>query len=264
MRRRTATLGTIGLVVAACALTAGGQDELPPLTAPLEVSIPDDPEPKPEPEPKAAESRRPVLMVPGLPRPRSRVVAKPVVDEAELPSLDPIDEGLPPLVGPADELPEMELDPEPTQEPAPDLDLPDDAPPPLTLEAEPSDAEHAPGATVATPKQPARPVPAPRRRLFGLLPPLRPRNDPRPATSPKIEFDPRSDPAADAALKQRVERVIRQSAGPHVRAADVSVIERSIVIRARVDRFFNRRSVKRRLESLPGLAGYQTRVEIVD
>jgi hypothetical protein len=96
------------------------------------------------------------------------------------------------------------------------------------------------------------------------LPPLRPRNEPRPATGSKIEFDPRSDPAADAALKQRVERVIRQSAGPHVRAAEVSVIDRSIVIRARADRFFNRRAVKRRLESLPGLAGYETRVEIVD
>jgi len=265
-----ATIGTIGLVVAVCGSRARGQDELPPLTAPLEVSIPDEPELElelePEPKSSAAESRRPVLMVPGLPRPRPHAAARPVADaplvDEEMPKLESIDDGLPPLVGPTDAMPE------PRRVFSSDLEPPDeDAPPPLTLEPESGDSPARPGkpsAKTATPRKNARPAPAPRRRLFGLLPPLRRRDDARPAPSPKIAFDPRRDPAADAALKQRVERTIRQSAGPHVRAAEVSVIDRSIVIRARADHFFNRRAVKRRLESLPGLAGYDTRVEIVE
>lgn len=270
MRRRTATIGSVGLMVAACAFTAGGEDDLPPLSAPIDVTIPaETPEPAPPPRTKsAAESRRPVLMVPGLPRPRSGVVApvsKPAAEPAdagELPKLETIDDELPPLDGPVD----ATAEPVESQEALPGLDLSDGAPPPLNLEPESADEEST--LLKASPKKNARPKPpqqlAPRRRLFGLLPPLRRRNESRPAAGSKIEFDPRSDPAADAALKRRVERLIRDSAGPHVRSAEVSVVDRSIVIRARADRFYNRRAVKRQLESLPGLAGYDTRVDIIE
>lgn len=281
MRRRTATLGSISLLVAASAFTAGGEDDLPPLTSPLDITLPaETPAPQPKAQPKskpktAAELRRPVLMVPGLPRPKPRVVApvakaaEPVDSGEEMPQLEPIaeslDEGLPPLDGPAD----AAMLPAPSEssiDTMPRLEDSSDGPPPLTLEAESADAETTPGRPISkkagTDTNDVRR--APRRRLFGLLPPSRNRNEARTTDGSKIEFDPRSDPAADAALKRRVERVIRETAGPHVRSAEVSVVDRSIIIRARADRFYNRRAVKRQLESLPGLAGYNTRVDIVE
>jgi len=79
-----------------------------------------------------------------------------------------------------------------------------------------------------------------------------------------IAVEPRSDPAADAALKRRLEQQIHSSVGSHVRSFEVKVVDRDVTIHARVNRFWYRRSVHRTLESLPGLAGYQTHVEVVD
>ncbi|MBX6315766.1 MAG: hypothetical protein IRY99_23050, partial [Isosphaeraceae bacterium] len=85
------------------------------------------------------------------------------------------------------------------------------------------------------------------------------------STSPDgLAVEPRSDPAADAALKRRLEGQIRTAVGERVRSLDVRVVDRSVTIRARVDRFWQRRSVRRTLESLPGLAGYKTTIEVTD
>jgi hypothetical protein len=79
-----------------------------------------------------------------------------------------------------------------------------------------------------------------------------------------VTVEPRSDPAADAALQRRIERQIRLSLGDRVRAYEVRVVDRNIVIRARATRFWQKRSVRHALETLPGLDGYHARVDVVD
>ncbi len=100
-------------------------------------------------------------------------------------------------------------------------------------------------------------------RLFGSPPPVNPgrRN---PATASEIRVEPRSDPAADAALKRRIERQIDARVGDRVGKVEVRVVGRNVVIRAHATRFWQRRSVRHEIESLPSLAGYHARVDIID
>jgi hypothetical protein len=79
-----------------------------------------------------------------------------------------------------------------------------------------------------------------------------------------IRVQPRSDPAADAALKRRLESQIRAAMGGQLKALDVRVVDRTVHVRAAVQRFWQKRSAKRTLESLPALAGYRTRIEVID
>jgi hypothetical protein len=82
--------------------------------------------------------------------------------------------------------------------------------------------------------------------------------------SSAITVEPSSDPAAEAALKRRLERQIHDAVGDKVHEAEVRVVGRDVTIRARGVRFWQRRSVRRTLESLPGLAGYRPTIEVVD
>lgn len=77
-----------------------------------------------------------------------------------------------------------------------------------------------------------------------------------------IRAEPRSDPAADAALKRRIEKQAVAAVGEKVRGVDVRVVGRSITIQAHGSRLFQRRAVKKSLESLPGLSGYRAVVEV--
>jgi len=45
---------------------------------------------------------------------------------------------------------------------------------------------------------------------------------------------------------------------------EVRVVGRNVAIRAEASRFWQRRSVKRTLESLPGLTGYRTTIDVGD
>jgi hypothetical protein len=83
-------------------------------------------------------------------------------------------------------------------------------------------------------------------------------------TDSAIRAEPRTDPAADAALKRRIEKQALAAVGDRVRGLDVSVVGRSITIRARGVKFLQRRNVRRALEGLPGLSGYRSVVEVVD
>ena len=74
----------------------------------------------------------------------------------------------------------------------------------------------------------------------------------------------KSDPAADAELKRRIERQVREALGDRVRSVEVRVVGRNVAIRAEASRFWQRRSVRRTLESLPGLAGYRTTIDVGD
>ncbi len=105
------------------------------------------------------------------------------------------------------------------------------------------------------------PTPPPRRlNLFSRFA-LRP----IPTTSDsEIKAEPRSDPAADAAIKRRVERQAKDVVGDRVKAVDVKVVGRSITIQARGVKFLQKRTIRRSLESLPGLSGYRSVVEVLD
>jgi hypothetical protein len=238
-------------------------DEPPALTPPVNV---------PAPAPPAQENAPPGI-APNVP---ARRIA-PGRPKPLIPSLQPIEsEDAPPaLTGPA----------EMGSAPAPDLSgarsREERAPassesPSLLLESAPLDDSAPvpmprPRSRPPTSRNPSRdrdvtePPPSPRRRgLFGLfqLPPGPGRRST--STSEAIEVEPRSDPAADAALKRRIEREARNAVGDKLRSLDVSVVDRNVTIRARVTRFWYRRGVRRNLEALPGLTGYKTRVDVVE
>ena len=79
-----------------------------------------------------------------------------------------------------------------------------------------------------------------------------------------ITVEPRSDPAADAVVKRRVEKQIQQSLGDRVRSVEVRVSGRNSSSCAQAARFWQRRNLRRSLESLAPPAGYKVRVEIAD
>ena len=85
----------------------------------------------------------------------------------------------------------------------------------------------------------------------------------RGATDPD-EPKTKSDPAADAELKRRIERQVREALGDRIKSAEVRVVGRNVAIRAEASRFWQRRGVRRTLESLPGLAGYRTTIDVGD
>jgi hypothetical protein len=85
-----------------------------------------------------------------------------------------------------------------------------------------------------------------------------------PAPDDSIRVEPRTDPAADAALKRRIERQIREGLAGKLRMYEVGVVGREVVIRARPARFWQRRAIRRELEALPALNGTRARVEVID
>lgn len=79
-----------------------------------------------------------------------------------------------------------------------------------------------------------------------------------------IRAEPRTDPAADALLKRRIERQAAAAVGDRARSVEVRVVGRSITIQARGVKLWQRRAVRRTLEGLPVLSGYRSVVELVD
>ena len=258
MRRLAAGLAC-GLLVSASG-TALVHADPPPLDPP--VVNPSQPEPRAEPAPRVAPTpradNRPMLVIPGVNTPKPRTVPAPA----------PVASELPPLIGPKDDA----AKPEGAPRSAPRWsDLKDDptprrgsAPPPRSLDSFPSAFEDLP-----EPKSDARdrpqPRPAPARRgpgLFGrFLPPVL--NDRgSSARGDVLSVEPRSDPAADAALKRRLEKQVEESLGSRVRNVDVRITGRQVVIHAESTRFWQRRAVRSALEALPGLNGYKTTVRV--
>jgi hypothetical protein len=76
--------------------------------------------------------------------------------------------------------------------------------------------------------------------------------------------EPRSDPAAEAAIRSRVQKQIQQAVGDRVRSVEVRVSGRNVLIRAQAARFWQRRSIRRSLETMAMPSGYRARVEILD
>jgi hypothetical protein len=264
------SLGVLLLGVAPGLVGAG--ERPPPLIPPVDSTG--------EP-PSASKADRPIatpypggsmLVIPGVNspaagRPRRATPAGPESTDSEAP---PLDTG-PELIGPAG--------------PGPRITPSNDVPPPRPARARnplPRDVvsstpsrgaltarEDAPGrdargAREATPK--AATPPAARRPTgwFGRFVPIPPAGGRDDAGRSAIRVEPSTDPAAEAALKRRIERQIRESLGDRVSDVDVRIVGRKVAIRARGTRFWQRRTVRRTLESLPGLAGYQASVELLD
>ena len=221
--RRFAISRSIGVLLVSTG-SAWAAEEPPPLTPPARMPpTADAPAESPAPIPE----NRPVLVVPGVTAPRSRprttLAAPPVVPD--------------PIVEPGGAAPRLIPQPD---APSARVTLPP------TLESVPADPR--PSANPATSRlaNPTPPAAAPRRPsgIFGRLLPAPSFLNGRAAAEPNasVTVEPRSDPAADAALKRRVEKQIREALGDRVRSVDVRVVDRNITIRARAARFWQRRA----------------------
>ncbi len=270
--------GSLGMAISGASL-ASGQD-LPPLNAPAEAppaaSPAPSPSPSPSPSPKPRPSPAPASALStrrpsGFPSPPRTVVRTPAPAPA-VPRFEPagpssLPEGPPPLDGPS----EMPAADRPTARSpfAPGESTIPGGPPALTLEpgsadeVGPLDLDPLPGEKAIREgriEPSPRPEAAKRPKRFGLFPFLNPptaRN--RAATAPEssISVEPRTDPAADATLKRKLEDKVRQAVAGKARDIEVRVVDRNVYVRARVDRIWNRRSVRRTIEGLPALAGYR-------
>ncbi|MDR3637327.1 MAG: hypothetical protein P4L84_26220 [Isosphaeraceae bacterium] len=271
---RTVAARALGILLAGAATRAAG-DGPPPLTpptlAPPALAAPSEAaKPAAPPVPTRIPESRPVLAIPGVTAPgRLRTQPQPITPSAT-------DLGAP------RELPDFDI-PKEMLEPTPRVASPAGAPP-TVIESVPSGsaADTAPslsprpyGASRSSPgrsepRSNATPPPAPdsTRRpqgLFGrFFPP--PFQSPRttPDDRPTVTVEPRTDPAADAALQRRIERQVRETLGDRVRSYEVRVVDRNVTVRVRASRFWQKRSVRHTLETLPALSGYHARVDVVD
>ncbi|MBV8606712.1 MAG: hypothetical protein JO034_04535 [Singulisphaera sp.] len=262
-------------VVLACAATTAVAEEPLALTAPA-LSAPSEPtgelppaiEARPGPDPGS------VLAVPGIPIPGRAAAARPRLPVAD-PTAPAVSDRPPALIGPVEMSAPPPARPMAPGQPRPPARLNR----PLVLESVP--APGLPGPSPATNRDPRRPDPGPRatspttdplpnRRPSGFLGRLLSPPPPTHSERQTLERDgaaaeeSRPDPAADAAMKRRVEHQVREAVGDRVRFVEVRVSGRHVSISARPARFWQRRGVRRALESLPGLDGYRTTVEVLD
>jgi hypothetical protein len=133
--------------------------------------------------------------------------------------------------------------------------------------------QRPPGASVSNPpaEKPAAPRSAPSRspgllgRFFETWTGSPSRKDARsPQTKARGVVEPRPDATADAANRRKIESEIQDSLGDRLRSVEVRVSGRNVLIVAKASRFWQKRTLKRALETLPGLAGYRARVDIID
>ena len=104
-------------------------------------------------------------------------------------------------------------------------------------------------------------------RVLGQPPANRARDASRngEATSrPKTKTKAKSEPETDAVVKRRIEQQIRATLGDKVQSVEVRVSGRNVLVVARATRFWQKRGVRRSLESLPALAGFRARIDLAD
>lgn len=271
MRRFVGGLATVLLAAGSPAAAARAGDGPPPLTPPVlgpSVEIPPAELPPPHEAAPIDGPPQPILVVPGVTTPRPGSGAHPAPSHGAVHTPTPTSPEAPPLLGPAG-MPRAASGRVGTAGGA-------RAPgsPPTTLESVPADDElgehrvRKPGQSGRTTVEGGsvdHPRPSPnvtRPGLFGrLLGPPQTARTPTPGHE-NVRVEARSDPAADAALKRRIERQIAQTLGNRVRSYEVRVVGRNVTIRAVPVRFWQRRAVRTTLESLPTLSGYKATVLI--
>ncbi|WP_165222378.1 hypothetical protein [Aquisphaera insulae] len=216
-----------------------------PAPKPAEPAIPAAPASKPE-------ERRPLLVIPGVTAPVPPRPDRPSPAGTQRPPA--VEVSSPALTGPATA-----------------------SRPPIVLSLEPIDEEEArieekktritkprPPQAADVPARDSSPAPArPEGFLSRFFAPPGGHATPKAAGS-AITVEPRSDPAAESAVKRRVEGQVRQELGDRLQSVEVRVVGRTVNISAKASYFWQRRSVRRALESLQLPAGYRVRVERVD
>ena len=277
--RVASALGTAALALALAGPASAGDDDGPDLTRPS--NLPGLAAPitsSPAPAAASALNRRAVLAMPGLTSPSIRAaeapppalsldgpLGMPTASPAARSGLAPLpDQGRSPRV-----LDDSPLDSGPILEPALPFEKPSRAPAatgPRSLDPLPGTPPPRPGPTAIT----APPVR--RNRFFGLLPAQPPpsaRGSTRPGTvsAPGLAIasaDPKADPAADSALRKRIEGQARVSVGDRAKSVEVKVAGKAATISARGVKFYQKRGVRKSLESLPAITGVRTTIEVND
>lgn len=73
-----------------------------------------------------------------------------------------------------------------------------------------------------------------------------------------------AEPTTDADVKRKIDRQIRDLLGDKLQFLEVRVSGKNVLIVAESARFWQRRAVRRTLETLPGLSGYRVKIELDD
>jgi hypothetical protein len=128
-------------------------------------------------------------------------------------------------------------------------------------------------ATTGRPRPATRPFPGILGRLFPPTPgSSAARSESRNASASARQKQPEKEPAGedrsqlqgDAAIKRKIEKQIRDTLGDRVRSVEVRVSGKNVLVVAQATRFWQKRLVRRTLETLPGLAGYRARIQLED
>ena len=258
-----------GVLLLGAGLAAGAEDS-PPLTAPVLIA-PGSGSPAPAPEPSRPASGGPILVVPGVttpvrsrPSPRTRAG-----DSTPAPAVNGSSGELPALIGPGGTIEPRPIGalPRPSSSTLSLETVPGSEPilsTPAPMRPNPPHSAVRPERPVSTPSRTPTPTP---RRPSGLLgrvltpPSFLTGRSPAEPRSP-ITVEPRTDPAADARAQRRVEREIQESLGDRVRSVEVRVVGREVTILAKTTRFWQRRNIRRSLETLSSLSGYRATIEV--
>jgi hypothetical protein len=237
---------------------------------------------------------RPMLVIPGVTIPSQRSGAavrtkipqstRPATSSTPVPSatgpstVAPTNLGSPfrpDAAAPVQSVPDASLrDPIPlTLEPLDEDPAPDQKKPGPTSARDPSGRAPASTLTEEPKRTPAGPRPAPWRmpgllgRVLGQPAANAARDTSRsdePASRGAGKAKTKSEPDTDATVKRRIEQQIRTTLGDKVQSVEVRVTGRNVLIVAHATRFWQKRGVRRSLESLPALSGFRVRIDLDD
>jgi hypothetical protein len=184
---------------------------------------------------------------------------------------DALGQSIPLTIEPLEDEPQPERDGRPGRSSSPPPDSP------ARPRPRGSSAASRPGAKDSSEDSPAasarsRPAPRPFPGILGrLFPPppgsVRGESGNSSASARRKENEKaldRSEPQSDAAIKRKIEKQIRDTLGDRVRSVEVRVRGKNVLVVARATRFWQRRLVRRSLETLPALDGYRARIELDD
>lgn len=263
--RRTGRPVAVTLAVG-CLLTAsaGAGDDDTPVPTPPVVS-------KPATDSPATKLRtaRPMLAIPGMTVPTSR--SSPIL-EAPKPAVAPGPAELsldgPIEMRPPAEAPRAAISSTPARSGRPPNLGSTPADDPVPIDGDVPAAKKPPTG----PKQVAQPVPLARSRprFFGMIPgaPRPPAASPpssRPSTPGRsVADDLQGDPAAETALKRRIERQAREVVGNRARSVEVKVAGKEALVQVVGVKLFQKRAVRKQLEGLPALSGLRSTIEVVE
>ena len=79
-----------------------------------------------------------------------------------------------------------------------------------------------------------------------------------------VAEDLREDAAEESSLKRRIERQAREAVGERARSIEVRVVGKNAVVQAHGVKFYQKRAVRKSLETIPALSGLRSTIEVGD